>query len=447
LRLRNSAKSKVNLAFEGVTTSRFLKRAFAVVLCCVAVSCNCLTIVPTFDSSISGNSTDGPAMRAAINGAIAVFESDYSDKFTVNITFAVNTNVSLGENDTEFVSVTYSKFRAALKARATSVNDALALSHLPATSTDPVVGGAQMMITTPLANLLGLTTRSPDGNIVYFNTNEVNMTRPNPNNDLSDLQSVLEHEMDEILGGGGAGCTAGVSAQIGSLDLFRYATNSTDRTLARTWITTGDNAFFSVDGTNLWARFNMIPNSDLGDLWGFSQDPNTFLPLYWSPPGVTPHAEVQDAFSTASYFSFPENFKFFPTTNYYYENTSPDLGTNELTMLDIIGWTLIAKSAPPMIPAVSFVGSGTKLTLSWPTNAAGYSLQQSPSLKPGSWVAAATGAQNPAVITIANSQEFYRLVNSTVTPDFIETELPSAPSEEAMVTRRVLRFGRGAARY
>jgi hypothetical protein len=302
-----------------------------------------------------------------------------------------------------------------------------------------------MMITTPLASLLGLTTRSPDGNIIYFNPNQVNLTRPNPNNDFSDLQSVIEHEMDEILGGGGAGCTVGVSSQIGSLDLFRYSTNSTDQTLARTWISTGDNAFFSVDGTNLWARFNMIPHADLGDLWGFSQDQNTLLPLYWSPPGVTPHAEVQDAISTASFFSYPENFEFFPTTNYYYENTSPDLATNELTMLDIIGWTLSAKATQPPVPVVSFVRGGMQLTLSWPTNAAGYSLQQSSSLKPGSWVAAATGAQNPAVIPIANSQEFFRLVNTSITPDFVQTETPLAePSEDAMVTRRVLRFERGA---
>ncbi|HEY3857093.1 MAG TPA: NF038122 family metalloprotease [Verrucomicrobiae bacterium] len=409
------------------------------------MSSNCLTIVPTFDSSISGNSTDGPAMMAAINNAIAVFENDYSDKFTINITFVVDTSVALGESDIEFVSVSYSKFRAALKTRATSANDALALSHLPTTSTDPVVGGAEMMITTPLASLLGLTSRSPNGNTIYFNTNQVNMTRPNPNNDFSDLQSVIEHEMDEVLGGGGAGCTAGESSQIGSLDLFRYATNSTDRTLARTWITNGDNAFFSVDGTNLWARFNMIPGADLGDLWGFAQDQNTFLPLYWSPPGVTPHAEVQDAISTASFFSYPENFEFFPTTNYYYENTSPDLATNEMTMLDIIGWTLSAKATPPPVPIISFVGSGTQLTLSWPTNAIGYSLQQSSSLMPGSWVAAATGAQNPAVISIADSQEFYRLVNTSVTPALVATESPQAESsEEQRVTRRLLRFGRSA---
>jgi hypothetical protein len=46
------------------------------------------------------------------------------------------------------------------------------------------------------------------------------------------------------------------------------------------------------------------------------------------------------------------------------------------------------------------------------------------------------------VITIANSPEFYRLVNTSVTPDFVETELPVAEQSEQTVTRRVIKFGR-----
>jgi hypothetical protein len=417
------------------------KRAFAIAACCTAVPAFGLTIVPTFDTSISGNATDGPAMMAAINAAIGVFESNYADNFRINISFVADTNVGLGESDIAFSMVSYMNYRAALKSRATSANDALALSHLPTTTTDPVIGGTQMVISTPLASLLGLTSQSPDGNIIYFNTNVMYFTRPNPNGNYSDMQSVMEHEIDEVLGGGGAGCNAGVDSHIGATDLFRYATNNRDSTLARTWITTGDNAYFSVDGANLWARFNMIPGADLGDFWGFSQDQDTFLPLHWGPSGVTPRAQIQDSFATPSFFSYPTNFLFFPTTNYYYENTSPDLATNELAMLDVIGWTLAAKAVTQPSPAITFVRSGTKITLSWPTNIAGYALQKSTNLRPGSWANSATGSKTPAVITISNNQEFYRLENTNAKPAFAGPELPVAEAAADQPVIRRIRVG------
>jgi hypothetical protein len=399
---------------------------------CFAASAQGLTILPTFDISISGNTTDGPAMMAAINAAIKIFEADYADDFTVGITFMVDTNVGLAQSDVAFSTVTYSRYRAALQSKATSENDALALSHLPNTSTDPVVGGTEMIISTPLAVMLGLSTDDPSGSIVSFNTNLLDFTRPDPNGNNCDLQSAMEHEMDEVLGGGGAGCNLDAFPQVGPMDLFRYATNDANSTLARSWtLSNGDNAYFSIDGTNLWARFNNIVGADLGDFWGFNQDPDTLLPIYWAPPGTTPHAEVQDAYATPSYFSYPDNFIGYPTTNYYYENTSPDLATNELTMLDVIGWTLSAnvKTAGP--PAVSLVRSGAhQITLSWPTNVAGYTLQEKTNLLSGSWVASATGAKTPAVITITNTQKFYRLDNPTLKPAIV----PAYPAPPGPMT-------------
>jgi hypothetical protein len=405
-------------------TKHLTKLLLTIVAFCFAASAHGLTIVPTFDVSISGNATDGPAMVGAVNAAIKILEANYADNFTVNITFVVDTNVDLAENETAYSIVDYSHYRAALQSKATSANDALALSQLPNTSTDPVVGGTQMIISTPLANMLGLSTDSSEGTEIRFNTNLLYFSRPNPNGNYCDLQSAMEHEMDEVLGGGGAGCNLDAFPQIGALDLFRYATNSANSTLARSWtLTNGDNAYFSVDGTNLWARFNTVVGADLGDFWGFNQDPNTLLPLYWAPPGTTPHAEVQDAFATPSYFSYPDNFMDFPTTNYYYENTSPDLGTNELTMLDVIGWTLSANLKPATAPSISLARSGThQITLSWPTNVAGYTLQETTNLASGSWVASATGAKTPAVITITNTQKFYRLDNPTLKPAIVPSE-------------------------
>jgi hypothetical protein len=417
----------------------FLMRALAVAACCVSASSSGLTIVPVFDSTISDDAANGPAMEAAINAAIHVFETNYLDDFTLNITFEVDTNVGLGESSVDFVLVDYTKFRDALISNATSVNDMRALSHLPATLNDPVIGGEQMTISVVLAKKLKLTSQTPIGNTIYFNTNIMNFTRPNPNNQNFDMQSVAEHEIDEVMGGGGSGCTAGAFPQIGATDLFRYATNSTNALVKRTWTTTGDNAYFSVDGTNLWARFSMTPGSDLGDFWGVNFSDVTYLPLYWTPPGVTPHAQVQNAFATPAYFSFPANFEDYPTTNYYYENTSPDLSTNELTMLDVIGWTLAGKASTPSITLV--VSKTNEISLYWNTNVAGYKLEETTNLSTGPWVEAATGTKSPAVITISNSQTFYRLENPNPEPAVVQA--PSSPEEpvsSAPPTTRRLRL-------
>jgi hypothetical protein len=364
-------------------------------------------------------------MMACVNAAIQVFETNYADNFTINMTFKVDTNVGLAQSLNSYANVNYSDYRAALQNKATSANDFLALSQLPNTATDPVLGSNQMLITVPLANMLGLSTQTPSP-LISFNTNLFSFTRPDPNgNNIYDMQSAAEHEMDEILGGGGAGCNIGSFALIGALDLFRYATNSTNATLARTWTTNnGDNAYFSVDGTNLWARFNMTPGGDLGDFYGVDYDTNSGLPVYWAPLGVTPHAEVQDAYGTQSFFSYPTNFLNFPTTNYYYENTAPDLGTNELTMLDVIGWTLATNVTQPTAPTLAIVRNGPgQVKVSWTTNATGYTLQERTNLMAGSWVASASGSANPATIVATNAQKFYRLYHQPVLPSLAPAQL------------------------
>ena len=134
----------------------------------------------------------------------------------------------------------------------------------------------------------------------------MNVTRPSGDPTKYDLQQVVEHEIDEVLG-----CSSGLPnfTLICPIDLFRYTTN-----LARTYTTNGDNAYFSVDGTNLLARFNMNAGGDYSDFW------SVFKTNRWAPPGTTPHSQVQDAFNTPGV-----------VVNY---------GVSELAMLDVIGWTL-----------------------------------------------------------------------------------------------------------
>ncbi|MGN6504688.1 MAG: hypothetical protein ACTHM6_03900, partial [Tepidisphaeraceae bacterium] len=96
-----------------------------------------ITITPTFDSSITTNA-NAAGIEAGINNAIAEIESKIgtstSTPLSVSITFANGTS-GLGQSSQSLVGVSYVDYRAALAARSTSANDALALSNLPNTTT------------------------------------------------------------------------------------------------------------------------------------------------------------------------------------------------------------------------------------------------------------------------------------------------------------------------
>ena len=405
------------------------------IFCGLVLPVKALTIIPNFDSSITTN-LNGPAEMAAINAAIQVFETNIADNATITINFVSDPNVGLAQSLVYYVPVNYSDYVNALIANAKSSNDFLALSQLPKTGNEPVTGQSQMEISEVLAIQLGLSAPSGDVDSIHLNTTIMSFTRPPPNDiNTFDMQSAVEHEIDEVMGGGGAGCnlTSGFGL-IGATDLFRYSTNGIGSTVARSWTTNGDNAFFSVDGTNLWSRFNTDSGGDYGDFWGIHQDPITFLPVYWSPPGVTPHAEVQNAFGTPGYFGYPANF--LPAI--YSENTSPDLGTNELTMMDVIGWTLITHLPPPMLTMA--IRGSQKLAISWPASYAGYTLQERTNLMSGSWITSATGTNNPAVVTNNISHKYYRLYQAAVPA--VAAAIPATSQTSAATARafRILKF-------
>jgi hypothetical protein len=163
--------------------------------------------------------------------------------------------------------------------------------------------------------------------------------------------------MDEVLGLGSA---------LPSLtdpfpeDLFRY-----DSSGNRNFTTSGDDAYFSLDGTNLLARFNQDSSGDYGD--------------WWSIGSHTP--QVQDAFATPG--------------------ATPNLGV-ELTALDVVGYDLV--------PTLTIIPAGAgQATISWTPNTTGYVLQESTTLLPASWVDSSSSSNNPATVFTTGSAKFYRL--------------------------------------
>jgi hypothetical protein len=352
-----------------------------------------LTILPTFDGSIT-NDPNGAAMVSAINYAIQVEQSNLVDNVTVKIHFTNDVSVSLGQSSSWGNGYSYSNFLAALKNSATSLNDTNGYARIPNTSTDPLVGGNKIYVNKAPARLLGLTsTTGPDGfdSTIMLNMTLMNFTRPPANSTNYDLAQVAEHEMDEVLG---ISSDLPSLTEISPIDLFRFTTN-----LVPTYTTNGDNAYFSVDGTNLLARYNMNPNGDYGD-W-YSYDVNWLAGTFGNFP------QVQDAFSNPGY--------------------ALDLGSNELASLDVVGWTLASTVAPVLVPSLKIVSSGAgQFTLTWTNAASGFTLQESTNLASGAWAASVTGSSNPAVILSATAQKFYRLYKpatpapataTTVAPD------------------------------
>lgn len=343
-----------------------------------------LIINPTWDSTITSD-PDAATIMNTISNAILVYETKYSDPITVNITFA-EMGGGLGQSSTFFNTVSYSSFYNALVADSKTTNDVLALAHIPSNGgIDPVDGTGFIRVTTANQRALGLSSSPPpvDGTI-SLNISLINIDRVNINPFKYDLMAVVSHEIDEVLGTSSSLTASGPQPNSRPADLFRY-----DSFGARNYTTSGDDAWFSIDGgaTRL-VQYNQDPSGDYGDWWS-------------AFGGQTPR--VQDAFGTAG--------------------VTLNLGV-ELTVLDVIGYDLylpVSVSAPKI---QSVTRTGNTLHFSW-NSAAGknYQVQYRTNLTQVNWLN--LGSPIPAVGSTTSSSD-------TIGPDprryYRVALLPSSPN-------------------
>jgi hypothetical protein len=260
-----------------------------------------LDIVPTFMGS--GWTT---SEEAAINAAASDIGSLYSNNAQVNILFQFG-STGLGQSNWGYTTNTYTAYTNLLKADAAAnpqnVDLATALANLSKGNNSLGVFSTTAQLRALGVNIggsfnssgtfVGVGSGAYDGVITLSNTQPFSFaTNGSVTAGQYSALGVSEHEIDEILGGGGTGSGIGFlyNRYYGALDLYRYANGVKSYTNS----TNANGVYFSIDGgkTNI-VNFNHDGVGDWSD---------------WGPYGSVPNNLIQDAYATAGVT--PESFAY-----------------------------------------------------------------------------------------------------------------------------------------
>lgn len=306
------------LTSRTILCAALLGSTFASVSTCVA-----LNITPVYDSSINSNA-NAANLKATITQALSIYSSKLGSNVTFPISFKLSGSISGAQSDYFTSDYSYTSYRSALVSHATTSNDSTALANLSLGPNDPVIGAANISLTTALAFTLGLDVSAASYGTVTFNTTDYQ-------SDPAGFLGVVQHEINEVLGissslpnGGGA-----LPVTIFPADLFRYTSGGTRSFTTNGSSSSANRAFFrlSPGGANV-QEFNNLPNGgDYGD---------------WAATGT-------NGFGPA-----PQDWTGDSTTF-----TSMAVSSAELTMLDAVGYALVPE---PSSAALLAVGLGACMT-------------------------------------------------------------------------------------
>jgi len=296
-----------------------------------------LIVNAIFDGSITADS-HAAQIESSIDSAVSTYEQLFANNITVSLYFQeFNGNSGLGQSDVGFVYLEpYQSFYDQLVA--TDANPT-AIATLQAGGgngntnggKDPVLGAPYIELKSANARALGFGAAglcyvtagdtSPGSDVPnhcgssgstlvdgIISLNAYITSPPQGLNGNYSLISVVEHEIDEVMGLGSAlpntvaGSGTVTSPYVAPEDLWRYNSTGTARVFSVNCAGPGT-AWFSVTGSGGGQRFNNACNGgDFGD---------------WAS-GATP--QVQDAFSTPG--------------------ADPTLGANEIAALTAVGYQL-----------------------------------------------------------------------------------------------------------
>jgi hypothetical protein len=350
-----------------------------------------LTINALFDSSID-NDSNAASIKSTINSAIAEYQAQFSDPITVTILFREMSSGLGQSNWYYYTGYSYSTVIAALRADATSTDDATAISLLPQATTNPVTGTTSTSVKPAHLRAIGINQTPPsdcvatglaqacDG-IVSLNTH---LTTPGSSGSTLSysLKAVIQHEIDEVLGLGSFVPSAGPMIE----DLFRYNQSGSRYYNTADSRTTGVFAYFSLDSTTRLAEFDN--QNDGGDTGDWQSTPRR--------AGVA--AQVQDAFATAGAF--------------------PALGV-EIRALDAVGYDTVPApsiTSQPASPTISY-NSAASLSVTASGGSLSYQWYQGASASTANPVSGATSSSYTTPALISDKKYWVRVSNSTGTAD------------------------------
>jgi PEP-CTERM motif len=308
-----------------------------------------LFIVPTIDSSATAYTG---AITAAINTIESLYATPTAVSLTIPITFTTATTGSfLLETSQSDNIISYSSYKTALVADAalnpTNITLATAIAHLA--DGNDANGADNIALSDSLFQML-IGGASSSGATITINTSQpFGLTQPVTGSEY-DLTGALEHELDEVLGAGGAGSTLNALADdgtpctsgrfpafcntFGPLDLYRYLTGTTTP------------SFSDVSNGSMGAGIASLSiNGGVTDIVGLNQDTAGDLADF-GPECQTASGGgelIQNAFNCMG----PDEA---------YTTSSP-----EFTMEQSIGWDANPTAAGGVPEPATFVLVGTAL--------------------------------------------------------------------------------------
>ncbi len=226
-----------------------------------------LNIQPVFDSSIT-SAANASDIEHTITTALSFYNAALSNPVDLSIRFALSTSLgtqTLAQSSTMAWTSSFASYVGLLKSDLLSnPGNAVLQSALANMGT----GNTASRIVATQANLkalgdLGQLAPELDGTIT-LNANAAIVFGSAPTGQQYSGLTVLAHEINEVLGAGGAGSQLGKAAGarvMGPMDLYRYAASGVG-----SFDVHASMAYFSVDGgrSNL-IGFNQVAGSDYGD--------------------------------------------------------------------------------------------------------------------------------------------------------------------------------------